>query len=119
MAVPPNGDIKVDTAQDKTADSGLETDLALGTAPRGLPRLTVNGFVDIATVDKFAQAIHNATGEHRVLLDLTRAQFVSTAGITVLFQHRSKFAAVLVSSNSIVDRALSAAGFPTIPTTHT
>jgi len=100
-----------------TAGTGLGTALIPAGSPRGLPTLAVTGFIDIATSDQLAQAIERATTAQKVVLDLVRADFIGTAGMTVLFQRRACFAAVLVSSGSIVDRALSIAGFPTIPTT--
>lgn len=81
--------------------------------------MTATGFVDIATADTLATAIHQATVGQRVLLDLTRVRFVGTAGIAVLFHRRHSFAAVLVAADSSVDRALTVTGFPTIPTAHT
>lgn len=105
-----------DSAGIDRTGSKLHTQITERSGPRGLPQLIVTGSVDIATANQFAEAVARAASDRKVLLDLVGADFVGTAGIAVLFECRPSFAAVLVSADSIVDRALSVAGFPTIPT---
>lgn len=100
---------------DRTA-AALTLTLVSGTGNQKLPTLTVAGCIDLSTADRFADALRAATVQQRVLLDLTSAEFVSSAAINVLFQCRDGLAAVLVGPDSIVARALSLAGFPTVPT---
>ena len=95
---------------------GLIVTLVPGTGWQKLPRLTVSGYIDLTTADRFAEAIRAATAQQKVILDLTDAEFASSAAINVLFQRREGLAAVVVEVHSIVARALSVAGFPTIPT---
>jgi anti-anti-sigma regulatory factor len=49
-----------------------------------------------------------------VVIDLTGATFVSCCGIRVLFEHRSRVVAVLVTAGSVVARALGITGYPAI-----
>jgi anti-anti-sigma factor len=86
-----------------------------GTGLQKLPRLAVCGYIDLTTAEQFADAIRAATEGRRVILDLTDAEFVSSVAINVLFQRRQSLAGVLVGADTIVARALSLAGFPTIP----
>jgi len=95
---------------------GLTTTVTAGARARQLPTLTVIGYLDLSTVTGFDQALCEATTGRKVILDLTRADFLGTAAISVLFNRRDTLAAVLVSPGSIVAVALGAAGFPTIPT---
>ena len=94
---------------DDLSATGLAVTLVSGTGLNEFPRLTVSGFVDMTTADKFAEAIRAATACQKVILDLTDAQFVSSAAINVLFQRREGLAAVMVGAHSIVARALSLA----------
>lgn len=120
MTALPDEDIRhlehSDTITADTTTVALTTALTRGAGPRMLPRLTVTGLIDMSTVTQFTRAVQEATAAQKVLLDLTRAEFVSSTAISVLFARRASFAAVLVGADSIVARALSAAGFPTIPT---
>lgn len=109
MSAPPEGDIG---RSDAYLPTGLTVTLVAGTGES--PRLTVSGSVDLTTADRFAEAVRAATARQRVVLDLTDAQFVSSAAVNVLFQRREGLAAVLVGPDSIVARALALAGFPTV-----
>ena len=109
----------LDYSRVSTLSQALTTVLTGGSGPRELPWLAIAGYVDLSTVDQFVRAIQEASETGReVILDLTQVEFVGTAAMTELFRRRDSFAAVLVAAGSIVDRALAAAGFPTIPTSH-
>jgi anti-anti-sigma factor len=74
-------------------------------------RLQVKGDVDLATFDQLDAALTEATTQYgRVVLDLTETTFMSSVGIRVLYTHAAGLSAVLVSSTSIIHRALSIAG---------
>ena len=94
----------------------LTVSLTPGAGSRPLPKLTINGFLDISTASQFSRAVRDAAANQKIIVDLTQAEFVGSAGISVLFERRDSFAAVLVVAGSIIDLALSAARFPTIST---
>jgi anti-anti-sigma factor len=76
--------------------------------------VVVSGEIDVATVGRFEDAVRHATasGVPRVVVDLTGVTFVSCCGIRVLYEHRGRVAAVLVTAGSVVARALGVAGYP-------
>ena len=55
------------------AATGLTVTLVSGSGPEKPPRLTVSGFIDLTTADRFAEAIRAATARQKVILDLTDA----------------------------------------------
>jgi anti-anti-sigma factor len=97
------------------ADPVAGVEIVVRRHDRGLT-VVVSGEIDIATVDRFEDAIRHATttGAPRVVIDLTGVTFVSCCGIRVLYEHRSRVVAVLVTAGSVVDRALGIAGYPAI-----
>jgi anti-anti-sigma factor len=77
--------------------------------------LIVSGEVDLATAAQFADAVHEASRSHSPLvIDLTRVEMFTCAGIRPLYAHVDQLAAVLVAPRSIVARALGIAGFPAL-----
>lgn len=97
-----------------TTPNGLSTTLTDEYRPRRSRRLTVTGSIDLLNVDEFNRALEQACVGHKVLLDLTRAEFISSAAVSALFGHRGGLSRVLVAADSIVGVTLSAAGFPAI-----
>jgi anti-anti-sigma factor len=78
-------------------------------------RLVVAGEIDIATVGQFDEAVHTAATQlPRFVIDLSGARFVSAAGIRVLFAHRAHVVAVITAPGSIIARALTLSGYPTL-----
>ena len=78
-------------------------------------RLLVAGEIDLATYEQFERAVVEATRRHgRILLDLTKVEFMATVGIRVLYTHRDQVQAILVAPGSIITRALSIAGLETV-----
>jgi anti-anti-sigma factor len=78
-------------------------------------RLLVTGEIDLASYEQFERAVVEAARRHgRILLDLTKVQFMSSVGIRVLYTHRDQVKAVLVRPGSIITRALSVAGLETV-----
>lgn len=74
-------------------------------------RLVVTGEIDLATVDQFDAALNDALSERgRLILDLTKADFLASSGIRVLALHAGQLAAVLVRPGGIISRALSISG---------
>jgi anti-anti-sigma factor len=74
-------------------------------------RMQVKGEVDLATFDQLHAALTAATAQYeRLVLDLTETTFLSSVGIRVLYTHATGLSAVLVTSGSIIHRALSIAG---------
>lgn len=98
-------------------ETGLTVTLTRPAGGGRAPRLTVIGFIDVSTVAEFERALTGATADRGVILDLTRAAFVSSAAISVLFQRREDLDAVVVGADTIVALALRAAGFPTVSAT--
>ena len=78
-------------------------------------RLVVAGEIDLATFEQFERAVVDAARHHgRILLDLTRVEFMATVGIRVLYSHREQLKAILVAPGSIITRALSIAGLEAV-----
>jgi anti-anti-sigma factor len=74
-------------------------------------RLQVKGEVDLVTCDQLDAALTEAPTQYgRVVLDLTETTFMSSVGLRVLYTHAAGLSAVLVTSASIIYRALSIAG---------
>lgn len=78
-------------------------------------RLAVTGEIDVATVDHFDHAVRMAAAQvPSFVIDLSAATFIGAAGVRVLFAHRTHVIAVVAAPNSIIARALSLAGYPTL-----
>lgn len=84
--------------------------------------LVVTGEIDAGCADEFRHAVEDAVRRARgarrgrLILDLTRARFLASVGITVLYAHLDSLAAVLAQDSSTIARALSISGFPKLIT---
>lgn len=77
------------------------------------PRLIVTGEIDLATAEQFEHAVAEAiSGHHRLVIDLTGVEFLSSIGIGTLYAHLEDVAAVLVNDRDNVARTLAMVGFP-------
>ncbi|HWG97753.1 MAG TPA: STAS domain-containing protein [Pilimelia sp.] len=62
--------------------------LTTGQTPDGAPQLTAVGEIDISNCAEFAGALAEAIGPgRRLLVDLTRVEYLDSAALAVLFAH--------------------------------
>ncbi|WP_037078597.1 STAS domain-containing protein [Pseudonocardia spinosispora] len=75
-------------------------------------RLVVEGDIDLVTAAEFRRVLADTAARHeRLVLDLTGVVFIGSVGISALYRHADRLAAVLVAPGSLIARALSIAGF--------
>jgi anti-sigma B factor antagonist len=80
-------------------------------------RLVVTGEISLSTAAEFRAALEQASAEcGRLVVDLTAAEFLSSAGISSLYRQADHLVAVVVTADSIISRALSVAGFKVLVT---
>jgi anti-sigma B factor antagonist len=62
--------------------------ITTGQAPDGTPRLTAVGEIDLTNARQFAERLRSAIAPGgRVLVDLTRVEYLDSAALATLFAH--------------------------------
>lgn len=78
-------------------------------------QLLVTGNIDTLTVARFRDALTEAVARHdRLVVDLTRARFLSGAALAALHEHTDRITALLITRDSPITRALHVAGLDTL-----
>ena len=66
-------------------------EITTGSAADGTPSMTVVGEIDLSNVDEFTEGLRAAVGpEGRLLVDLTRVDYLDSAALAVLFSHADR-----------------------------
>lgn len=65
--------------------------ITTGLTADGRPRLTVTGEIDLSNADEFRERLAAAVApEGRLLVDLTRVDYLDSAGLAALFVHAER-----------------------------
>ncbi|WP_433362911.1 STAS domain-containing protein [Actinoplanes sp. CA-142083] len=67
----------------------MSTALSFGTGrrPDGTPVLMVTGEIDMSNAGSFALALQEAAGSGSFVVDLTRVEYIDSAGLAAIFPH--------------------------------
>ena len=74
--------------------------------------VTASGEIDMSNQTQFRAALATAaSGDRRMVVDLTRVTTLSSHAIGALYQHAARLSAVYVEPDSLIARALNYSGF--------
>ncbi|KUN41030.1 anti-anti-sigma factor [Streptomyces longwoodensis] len=88
--------------------------LTAGRRPDGTAQLTAVGEIDMSNAEVLADSLRGTSG--RIVLDLTRVQYLDSAALNVLFQHADRLE---ILAGALLAPVLSISGIADLATVRT